>query len=512
MKYGFVIDHRKCIGCHACTVACKSENEVPLGTFRTWVKYIEKGEFPDTRRFFSVLRCNHCEDAPCITICPVTALFRRDNGIVDFNGDRCIGCKSCMQACPYDALYINPNTNTAEKCNFCAHRVEKQLEPACVIVCPVQAIISGDMDDPASNLSRLIASEQTQVRKPEAGTLPKLFYIEADGAALTPTEQTRTGGYLWSELRMDPMLADDQAFAAADARARTTYDVSHERPWGWKVSAYLWTKSISAGSFFLAAIAIGFGFVRGHWLYESAAPQISLLFLAATVALLVWDLKRPDRFLSILFRPQWKSWLVIGGYTLVIFGGLLMAWMLIPFLGLVQVEGPVLLLGALFAAMSAVYSAFLFRQARGRVFWHSTLTPLHLLVQAMLAGAAVLTVVIVADSILSGSKLIGPGWWFVYYEFIGALVASGVLIAGELFMPEENVERMRAVRLITRGIFRNLFWGGAVIIGLIIPLLALTSGGAQNKPIAILTSLCALAGLYLWEHIWVQAGQAVPLS
>ena len=178
------------------------------------------------------------------------------------------------------------------------------------------------MDDPASNLSRLIASEQTQVRKPEAGTSPKLFYIEADRAALTPTEQTRTGGYLWSELRMDPVMADDQAFAAAEARARTTYDVSHERPWGWKVSAYLWTKSISTGSFFFAAIAIGFGFVRGHWLYESAAPQISLLFLAATVALLVWDLKRPDRFLSILFRPQWKSWLVIGVATrLWIFGG-----------------------------------------------------------------------------------------------------------------------------------------------------------------------------------------------
>ena len=147
MRYGFVIDQDRCIGCHACTVACKEEHGVPIGVFRTWVKYIEKGEYPDTRRFFSVLRCNHCEDAPCITICPVTALYRLDNGIVDFNGDRCIGCKSCMQACPYDALYINPNTNTAEKCNFCAHRVEKQLEPACVIVCPVQAIIIDRLDE-----------------------------------------------------------------------------------------------------------------------------------------------------------------------------------------------------------------------------------------------------------------------------------------------------------------------------------------------------------------------------
>ena len=89
---------------------------------------------------------------------------------------------------------------------------------------------------------------------------------------------------------------------------------------------------------------------------------------------------------------------------------------------------------------------------------------------------------------------------------------DGILIAGELFMPEENVERTRAVRLITKGIFRKMFWGGAVIIGVILPLLALTSGAAQNQPLAILTSLSALAGLFLWEHIWVQAGQAVPLS
>ena len=108
MRYGFVIDQRKCIGCHACTVACKEENRVPLGAFRTWVKYIERGAFPDTRRYFSVLRCNHCDAAPCVTICPTVALYRRDDGIVDFDGDRCIGCKSCMQACPYDALYIDP--------------------------------------------------------------------------------------------------------------------------------------------------------------------------------------------------------------------------------------------------------------------------------------------------------------------------------------------------------------------------------------------------------------------
>src|SRR5258706_2965480 len=141
------------------------------------------------------------------------------------------------------------------------------------------------MDDPLSKLSQLIASGQTAVRKPEAGTSPKLFYIEADQAALTPTEQSHTGGYLWSELRMDPVMADEQALADADARARTTYDVSHERPWGWKVSAYLWTKSISAGAFFLPAVAIGFGFVCDQWLYQKASPQGCMPFLAATLPL-----------------------------------------------------------------------------------------------------------------------------------------------------------------------------------------------------------------------------------
>jgi len=126
VRYGFVIDQRKCIGCHACTVACKEENQVPLGVNRTWVKYIEKGVFPDTRRYFTVIRCNHCDNAPCVTICPTVALYRRPDGIVDFDGARCIGCKSCMQACPYDALYIDPET-----CIDCG---------ACVPVCPVQAI------------------------------------------------------------------------------------------------------------------------------------------------------------------------------------------------------------------------------------------------------------------------------------------------------------------------------------------------------------------------------------
>ena len=155
MQLGFVIDHTRCIGCHACTVACKSENDVPLGDFRTWVKYTEVGEFPEVRRNFAVLRCNQCSDAPCMTICPTSALHKRPDGIVDLEQDNCIGCKSCMHACPYDALYINEANGTAEKCHFCAHRTEIGLAPACAVVCPTEAIIPGDFDDPTSVVSRM---------------------------------------------------------------------------------------------------------------------------------------------------------------------------------------------------------------------------------------------------------------------------------------------------------------------------------------------------------------------
>ena len=199
MRYGFLIDQHRCIGCHACTVACKEEHTIAIGVNRTWVKYVEKGHYPDTRRHFAVLRCNHCDDAPCVEICPTVALFRRDDGIVDFDNQRCIGCKSCMQACPYDALYIDPDRNTAAKCNFDASRVDMGYKPACEVVCPTQAILSGDLDDPNSTISKRVAMEKVAVRKPEKGTKPKLFYAGVDVDLLNPGMMEQQAGHFWAD-------------------------------------------------------------------------------------------------------------------------------------------------------------------------------------------------------------------------------------------------------------------------------------------------------------------------
>jgi len=273
MKYGFIIDNRKCIGCHACTTACKSEHQVPVGVNRTWVKQVEKGSFPDSRRLFSVMRCNHCTDAPCVEICPVESLFIRDDGIVDFDKDRCIGCKSCMQACPYDALYIDPETHTAAKCNYCAHRIDVGLEPACVNVCPEEAIISGDMENPNTIISQLLSRQAVKSRKPEKATQPNLFYIDADDTSLIPSQATKTKDTLWSSQSLGvghfAKEAEKMAFSNTDLitelvnmnggyeengkdkstpktvevvmeSAKSIYDTPDKGIlWGWEVSTYV---------------------------------------------------------------------------------------------------------------------------------------------------------------------------------------------------------------------------------------------------------------------------------
>ena len=226
-RLGFALLSDSCIGCHACTVACKSEHDVPLGVNRTWVKYIETGAFPNTGRSFSVMRCNHCDDAPCMTICPTSALFRAPNGVVDFRDDDCIGCKSCMNACPYDALYINPETNTAQKCNFCNHRVEVGLEPACVTVCPTHAIVTGDLDDPNSDVSKIVARDKVAVRAPEQGTNPKVFYRGVDQASLDPTRTMIAGdGMIWADTTPDhptitPLMAEHSGIGCRRRGPRT---------------------------------------------------------------------------------------------------------------------------------------------------------------------------------------------------------------------------------------------------------------------------------------------------
>lgn len=530
MQYGFIIDNRKCIGCHACTVACKSEHDVPVGVNRTWVKYIEKGEFPHATRHFSVMRCNHCQDAPCVEICPVTALYTRQDGIVDFDARRCIGCKGCMQACPYDALYIDPETHTAAKCNYCAHRVDIGLEPACVNVCPEHAIISGDMDNSETEISQLLAREQVTARKVEKGTAPSLFYIDGDDAALTPTDTETSDAYMWSSqatgvghfaryieertAKADPdqmirQLGGDQqddkngVAAQKETGPRRVYDAPDKGVlWGWEVAAYVWTKAIAAGAFLIPFIGREIGVIQDmNTLWTGWG--LSLLFLLATTVLLVKDLDKPSRFLYVLLRPQWKSWLVLGGYALTLYGLVLTLWG-----AATTFDWPTIALitgwiGVVLAAVTAVYTAFLFAQAKGRDFWQSPTLALHMLLHALMTGIAVF-------ALLFLFKTPTATWlWFIQNGLLLTVGASMLVVLFEMTTPHPTADAKRAVHMIVRGKFKHSFWIGVVMLGHVIPFALAWAGSAVMLAEA---GVCILIGLYVTEHLWVRAPQEIPLS
>jgi tetrathionate reductase subunit B len=188
VRYAMLIDLRRCVGCQSCSVACKSENEVPLGKFRTWVKVIEKGRYPDVSRQFVPMMCNQCEKPICNRNCPVKATYVRPDGIVEINPHRCIGCMYCMASCPYDVRYINPLRKIVRKCNWCAHRLDAGLLPACVETCLGRALIFGDINDPDSEISQLLATNAVTTLKPGLGTEPHCFYIGADADAMDPAK------------------------------------------------------------------------------------------------------------------------------------------------------------------------------------------------------------------------------------------------------------------------------------------------------------------------------------
>lgn len=204
--WGFVVDTEQCIGCGKCVMACKLENDVPLDheCYRTWVeRYVisEEGEtFVDSpeggingfeaeeynerykdvairKSFFVPKLCNQCENPPCVQVCPVGATYSTHDGVILVDRDRCVGCRYCIQACPYGARFLDPRFRVADKCTWCYHRITTGRRPACVDACPVGARVFGDLDDPHSTVSKVLTEKRVSVLKGELGTEPKVRYV-----------------------------------------------------------------------------------------------------------------------------------------------------------------------------------------------------------------------------------------------------------------------------------------------------------------------------------------------
>ncbi len=558
-NYGFVIDNRKCIGCHACSTACKSENEVPLSVSRTWVKYVETGTYPDTRRHFQVTRCNHCANPPCVRICPVTAMYQRDDGIVEFDPSICIGCKACMQACPYDAIYVDPEDGTIAKCHYCAHRTDVGLEPACVVVCPEHAIIAGDMDDPNTEISRVLAREDVTVRKPEQGTAPKLFYIDGNDVVMHPTATERTPEtYMWADViplhaiaeagpsfnghnghaQTIPVATATKVSASgtplragqsqgapyhgpiqigqgrrAEHMVQVAYNAQHKIPWHWPVPAYLTTKGVGSGIATILSLGLGLGAITFDATTFIAGGFLSLLFIAITTVFLVIDLERPERFLRILLRPQWRSWLARGAYILVTFSMLATLWWLLELgaeIGVVpndiaETVRPFALWAMLPLSIGvAVYTGFLFAQAEGRDLWQNSLLPIHLLIQSLMVGSGIM---LVADFILGMPAEISNLLVIIFGASV--LIDALTTLFDEFGMSPSTEVAAQAAREISHGRYKNYFWWGSLALGHAVPFVFFLTG---SSALLALGGICTVVGLYLFEYAFVMAPQEVPNS
>lgn len=176
-KWGLLIDSTKCVNCHACTIACQNQNNLVPKEYFNRLEEKEYGTFPNYSRRIIPVQCQHCDNPPCVNVCPVGASYKRKDGVVDINHETCIGCKYCIVACPYGVRITNKAEGYVHKCSFCIEFVEKGQLPACVTTCPMHVRTFGDLNDPDSELARLIASKKPVQLLKEMNTSPSVYYV-----------------------------------------------------------------------------------------------------------------------------------------------------------------------------------------------------------------------------------------------------------------------------------------------------------------------------------------------
>jgi len=363
------------------------------------------------------------------------------------------------------------------------------------------------------------------VRRPEKGTRPKVFYRGAHQATLDPLAAERPKGdlFMWSEQSTggQHVVSGHPEGGNSSAAAMLAYDVPHKAPWDWKVSLYTLTKGVAAGAYLVPALLVLFGFVPDESaLWRWAAPIVGGIFLAITGGLLIADLQQPKRFYMIFTRPQWRSWLVRGAFIIAGYSVILGVHTLASLLGLERIHRPLAFLGIPLAVMTAIYTAYLFAQAKARDLWQSPLLPAHFLVQTLAAGAAALypvAVLLQFRALRAADDLDlarGLGWHatFLSLGLAGLVVLHLFLVAGEVTLEHPTDHAKLASREMTRGRYRRYFLAGIACVSLGALVAFLGGIVLPDLPQSIAAAMLVLTGLLCHEHSYVQAGQSVPLA
>jgi formate-dependent nitrite reductase membrane component NrfD len=302
---------------------------------------------------------------------------------------------------------------------------------------------------------------------------------------------------MWSEqaASTENVVSGNPNFNNTSAAALLSYDVPHSIPWDWRVSLYTWTKGIAAGAYLVPLLLVVFGLMsKANPIWLWAAPVLSGTFLALTGALLIWDLEHPARFLFIFTRPQWRSWLVKGAFIIAAYSMLLAVHFIASLAGSRDLQSILIPVGLLLSSLTAVYTAYLFAQAKARDMWQNPLLPPHLFVQALLVGSAALAPL----SAWLDAKLLPALFW----TLSATSTLHLLMVWGETTLTHPTTHARLAVWEMKSGRYRTIFWMSIVLslVGVFAPFLGLA------------TAAFALVGLLLYEHAYVQAGQSVPLA
>ncbi|MBI4587481.1 MAG: 4Fe-4S dicluster domain-containing protein [Candidatus Rokubacteria bacterium] len=366
-RYGMALDTQTCIGCYACTLACKVENANPAGIWTAPVIEKEVGAYPNVRRIYLPLLCNHCADAPCLKACPTGAISRREDGIVLIDEDVCCGSRACVIACPYGAIHYYEKADglgtpfeearvslhqagTVQKCTLCAPRLDRGLQPACVDACPTGARIFGDLDDPGSQVSRALTTREWVPLGSPVDTAPAVVYL---------TEGARQAG---------------------GAPADLVLPYRHQEQWGLSHAAEFWLLGLGAGLF-----------LASRWLAPGltvfgvdGVALITLLTISAAGLILIGDLGRPLRLWRALaaWRTNWISRGAIVDFLFLVLVALLTG----P--TLTNLRTAVGLLAAALAVIVATYPALAMGALKSVPAWRGLGLPLEFFLESLLAGVA----------------------------------------------------------------------------------------------------------------------------